>query len=1762
MATGTASFMPCATSSRLASRTSAPPAVFTHEFVRTLAVVGVLNFKEEERKLFLAELTDDPQNGLDADASFDTCLAKLGKSGTWGNHVTLLAIAHQLRDQVFHKDVKIVVYNTTGSPMEVKSWNDSLGDPAESTVVTLYLALEGEVHYYSTQASACAAEERGVMDGDGDGSGSKRVALGSQKDGDPEGSDGSGDENDDSSMVTSGNDDDDGDDSSSGDDEDGDNDEGGGEPSASRSGSIRRTGKSGQLYTSVPLSVFDAEARDTGNRSMFVVTQTGRPAGLWTMWPEGDGKFRLFPLLEGPTPGQSYVSKTPAPSREKGKEEGKEEKGRSLQGHEGCQVLNVNLDTLNHTINGPGNSTISIPLLRRISKRFKRDDGRVIDEVVQRMQKWKIQQIKECHVDLATDHDSEQLSLAESDRRLAEMARHDLGGIVNAGDVSAEEAADLERKRKRKNSDGEQTWNYGRTLHEGGRRWLLHAFLSSFSDRSKSELETFIYDAGGTEGGADRPSVQDVCEAPWDHRDVLLRFFGDAAGSGGDMELVLRSMCPRPGPEADDLCARILESIDQTATNHGITSRGLMGEAFELFSALSWNQKGTVDLRDYIGGGEVVGDQQGQQQQPARFVSCQMERCFMSGVPRESPLRMLEKDRGDIRSAIHDQVPEGSDQRVDAFVKALYDHMSRDHGYDVLVWLKEKKPENDTGEGGTRKSHFLLLQCKARSDHEANVDPRAYIADTYELQHLAKPLGCLAPLVWCSNVISNRRLSRFDMSISKGHIIPWLLPIICGESRPDDLLRRVGLSAVRLGTRMAARPVPENTLPPRLRPHQIVAAADLSAARGRGITCGVADQATGSGKTVLECEDVLRAEEESSKIRDLPSLCMVPGIDLLLQVAAEWRSWELRRKRDSGCPAPSDDTEHVTDAERAERAAWAAAGGLPCRNFYYVVCSASEDDVASAQLRVIRVAELPATLERHWRDGTLGRCRFFTTVEGGGAFWIQTRMFNRLRREQPTTPVFGVFVRDEVHTMCGVNSSAYTLGLNVPALWMPSYTATPVTEESRAKLIHRTMRAGMKSARPRGDDEVHPGDDRFEEEEEEEATDLEVEEEEDDDDQERDPGENEAAADRHSDQPSKRQRRMENTSAENIFPQVHEPGMADGLHDPALGKAVERHGLHGIQLLPRSLLFEDLQRVAARNDVLSDVFSDVLNVIRDMGSYSKVPAYAKTLEGRLGRPVAIFVVVPSASDQEGMYDVEFDFSGRNFRMLHEPTGNIKFEHLMDGSCVVLGLLNGPTGEVFSCVQFSADEPPMGAVVHDCTSFSPGTNLIGPILTRFSFAECFASGSLAKPGLALSERGLLRVPPGLRTDEVQPLLQSWAGITRSKQGEGTGVSIEDPRKVFLSSTDVRRRKTRHGGTGGHGGQERTHRVRASAHDFHCMNHLLDLFVCTVEDHGVKPVTKPIVFCPTNRVARRNLAVFCALADQRAATAEKEGNSELASVYDSIVAAHVFQSDRSAPQLRQSYQERQKLIWRFRAAERAVLFNDDVLSTGIDLPCCDCVYLLCPSTNTIVILQRWGRALRLTLDPGKVGLLAMPCTDPYEPDEDQRAELRRIGLEYGEGEQVEDRRGAFYSKFDLACRLVECAVDPRNLVLGRLISVVTGGAQGGGTDARGAERTKELGAFFTLMISRRGHVGAGAVHLSNADLLLLQQCTSVVGIDLSVLPELSPPHMWRPLKKALDALREQFKGNVTVWHSNVTVGKHTSMTSRRTIIKDLYGAETKQ
>ena len=385
--------------------------------------------------------------------------------------------------------------------------------------------------------------------------------------------------------------------------------------------------------------------------------------------------------------------------------------------------------------------------------------------------------------------------------------------------------------------------------------------------------------------------------------------------------------------------------------------------------------------------------------------------------------------------------------------------------------------------------------------------------------------------------------------------------------------------------------------------------------------------------------------------------------------------------------------------------------------------------------------------------------------------------------------------------------------------------------------------------------------------------------------------------------------------------------------DPALAQVVEHQGLHGLQLLTPSLGFEDLEQLALRDEGSKMV----LDAITGLGDYAKLPAFHSRLEDTLGVPIAIFATVSFADGQPHLYTADFDFKRRNVRLLHPPS--VSWGNITDPTkCLVLGIVyefdpSKPTkGKLEQPIKFCRrvlDEAPRGAVVHDCTSFSPGSNLVGPIIASFSFAECFAVGALAKPAIALSDRGLLRVPHVEVPDRV---LQAWSGVIESSIG--TGLAIEDPRKIFFTANIV-----------DEGGSVVD--VVASAHDFHCMSHLLECFN-TATENGVKPITKPIVFCPTNKVARRCMAVFRALASQRVREAQERGDATTANLYSSIVSNHVFQSDCSAPGLGQTYEERKRLIWRFRGAVRAVLFNVDLLSTGVDIPCCDCTYLHSPST----------------------------------------------------------------------------------------------------------------------------------------------------------------------------------------------------------------------
>ena len=170
-----------------------PIEVYTHEFVRSLAVAGIENMSRGLQEAFCGDFKGDHRNGLDKDASLEACLDKLREVGTWGNHSSLQGIVNQLSQGVFEgRPVRIIVYNTLGAPMQVTSWNESGVPPDEGHTVTLRLACEGEVHYHSTKPAEMQGDSRkrertrddepgvgGGADGAGGGgpSASKRAAA-------------------------------------------------------------------------------------------------------------------------------------------------------------------------------------------------------------------------------------------------------------------------------------------------------------------------------------------------------------------------------------------------------------------------------------------------------------------------------------------------------------------------------------------------------------------------------------------------------------------------------------------------------------------------------------------------------------------------------------------------------------------------------------------------------------------------------------------------------------------------------------------------------------------------------------------------------------------------------------------------------------------------------------------------------------------------------------------------------------------------------------------------------------------------------------------------------------------------------------------------------------------------------------------------------------------------------------------------------------------------------------------------------------------------------------------------------------------------------------------------------------------------------------------------------------------------------------------------------------------------------------------------
>ena len=159
------------------------------------------------------------------------------------------------------------------------------------------------------------------------------------------------------------------------------------------------------------------------------------------------------------------------------------------------------------------------------------------------------------------------------------------------------------------------------------------------------------------------------------------------------------------------------------------------------------------------------------------------------------------------------------------------------------------------------------------------------------------------------------------------------------------------------------------------------------------------------------------------------------------------------------------------------------------------------------------------------------------------------------------------------------------------------------------------------------------------------------------------------------------------------------------------------------------------------------------------------------------------------------------------------------------------------------------------------------------------------------------------------------------------------------------------------------------------------------------------------------------------------------------------------------------------------ESYVLFNTNLLSTGVDLPCCDGVVLVSPSTKRRTVLQRWGRSLRVEAHrEDKEGTLALVAEDPLEPTELVEARAQALGIEDLEvlknGNQLDE------NKFRAVLRTAEAAASSSYKVLGDVFDIVA-------QFRRQSSRRPSAGTKMVVFPGKRPALTGGHVPLGRWD-----------------------------------------------------------------------------
>jgi len=832
---------------------------------------------------------------------------------------------------------------------------------------------------------------------------------------------------------------------------------------------------------------------------------------------------------------------------------------------------------------------------------------------------------------------------------------------------------------------------------------------------------------------------------------------------------------------------RILKSFGADAIKLGVSSNHLKGEALELlYCYYNLVQKSGV-IRDYL-----EEDKNEYSAETALHKDYEVLSVFMSSAPCGSPFRMKESDRDRIAKDL-----QGNKEAAKSFADRLYHFSRKDRFFDVLVEVKEVKgrksktaagleandddDDNDNDvdsmeedeapaapsgslkakevKDGKFKTHFIAAQCKVRSERKAYIDLAKYVGHLALCRHSARKLGCLIRLDWVSNVYKCRQADG-DMKeyTEDGHVDLFLFYTMCSEA--TTLFAAAEEAKKRFGSpdELKIKATPNKTP----RPFQKEALKALFNARNgkegvEKVRGGTVIAATGSGKSITAFIDALNTLEELNN--DLPMLWTCPTIFLLTQSALAFSQWEKIHNKNNDIAGP---------------------------RYIYLVCSA--DDITAPALRVIKNSEVLSTMLMHYRDGNLGCCRFFSTVEGSGGLWDVINKFIRLTRGTTADlqkAVFGPYIGDEVHKQCGTNSLSYSLGLNIPSKWFVGYTATPAAEKTRASAIKAAQKAERVPVEtdPATDSDEQPGDRDEEEQHLDILLDGAVEEE----DQETESDDGDSDGDSREGPVTKRAKYLQEQKPQDIFGKFYDSNLSPNLlgNDPAL-KQASMNGLKGLQLLSKNMQFTSLEYLAEKSENESEKFlaEQILKAWNERKSNDGIRAHLLKLqnsnqtvpmESKISQ-IVVFPVEPELTlgactcgkskrkketketaeettvtadashkyncaysvclarkeKEEGamshLFRAKYDSSATNY--VPEEFCGGDSSTIIGPDCLVLGIHRKDETITLSLRK----GPARGVAVHDCTEFGmydanfpdrKATNLIGKALYTYTFAEAFA-----------------------------------------------------------------------------------------------------------------------------------------------------------------------------------------------------------------------------------------------------------------------------------------------------------------------------------------------------------------------------------------------------------------------------------------------------